>query len=546
MEMNFLDYLCIVAFAVTVIGFSMYKSRKEKTTTDFFLASRGATWWLIGFSLIAANISTEQFVGMSGASAGNVGLAIASYEWIAAITLVFVAIFFLPRFLKAGIFTIPEYLEYRYNAAARTIMSLFLMVIYVCVTIVAVVYSGGLTLQIIFGLPLHLSIWIIGILAAAYTTFGGLKAVIWADLIQGSALILGGALVLYFGLHAMADQFAPDADGLIAGWGAFMEQCGDKMHMRLPKDHSSLPITALFFGIWIPNFYYWGLNQYITQRTLAAKSLKAGQEGVIFAAALKLIIPFVIVVPGIMCWKLYPAELTDTTDAAYPVLIRELIPSGLRGFMLAALAGAVMSSLASMLNSASTIFTMDLYKRFLRPNAPDHRLLTVGRISTVVFVVIGCLIAPMLASPAFKGVFHYIQDFQGFISPGILTAFVFGLIIKRTPAAAAITAMLLNVPVYGALHLKSVQVALIKVMPFLRSVEMVNGEEVVTIAFLNQMAVTATCLVLAMAIVTLIKPLKEPVKMPVNEDINLESSPIVPVLGTIVILITIALYVVFW
>ncbi len=541
MSMTLIDYLSIVAFIAAVLGVSMYKSRNEKDSAGYFLAERGATWWLIGFSLIAANISTEQFVGMSGASAGNVGLAIASYEWIAAITLVFVAIFFLPRFLSAGIFTIPEYLEYRYNAAARTIMSLFLMVIYVCVTIVAVVYSGGLTIYEIFDWPLVPSIWLIGVLAAAYTTFGGLKAVIWADLIQGSALILGGAIVLFFGLHAMT----PDG-GLAVGWDKLMEQAGDKMHMSLPNSHPELPFTALLFGIWIPNFYYWGLNQYITQRTLASKNLSEGQKGVMFAAFLKLLIPFVIVIPGIMAWILYPVELgsgDSAKDAAYPVLIRHLIPQGLRGFMLAALAGAVMSSLASMLNSASTIFTMDLFRRFFKQDASEKQLVFVGRTTTVIFVVIGCLIAPMLADPKFGGVFHYIQDFQGFISPGILTAFVFGLVVRRTPAAAAIAAMLANVPIYGALHFSAVQTAIVKAFPFMGSL---SADGTGNIAFLNQMAITAVCLTLVMAVVTAIKPLSKPVVMPINKDFDMTHSPVVPLAGVAIIGVTVFLYYIFW
>ncbi|HNR30997.1 MAG TPA: solute:sodium symporter family transporter [Candidatus Hydrogenedentes bacterium] len=542
MAMTFIDYVSIVLFVAAVLGVSMYKSRREKDSAAYFLAGRGATWWLIGFSLIAANISTEQFVGMSGAGAGNVGLAIASYEWIAAVTLVFVAIFFLPRFLSAGIFTIPEYLEYRYNAAARTIMSLFLMVVYVCVTIVAVVYSGGLTIHAIFDWPLVPCIWLIGILAAVYTVFGGLTAVIWADLIQGSALIVGGGIVLFLGLHAVAPE-----GGLVAGWESFMAQAGDKMHMSLPNDHPALPFTALLFGIWIPNFYYWGLNQYITQRTLASKSLSEGQKGVLFAAFLKLIIPFVIVIPGIMAWILFRDELggseSAAKDAAYPVMIRHLVPAGLRGFMLAALAGAVMSSLASMLNSASTIFTMDVFKRYLKRDASEGQLVFVGRSTTVLFVVIGCLIAPMLANPRFGGVFHYIQDFQGFISPGILTAFVFGLIIKRTPPAAAIAAMIANVPIYGALHFSAVQTAIVKALPFMGSM---SADGVGNIAFLNQMAVTAICLIIVMSVVTAIRPLEKPVVMPVNKGFDMNRSSAVPVAGAVIIVVTALLYYIFW
>ena len=277
MELSFLDISVFLAFFGVVVGVSMYKSRKEKTSEDFFLASRGLFWPMIGLSLIAANISTEHFVGMAGQGAGITGMAIASYEWMAAICMVIVGVFFLPRFLRAGIYTMPEYLEYRYNATARAIMAFYTMVIYVGVTIAAVVYSGGLTLQTIFGdveNPRHLlyGVLVIGGIAGLYTIWGGLKAVAWADLFQGSALIIGGAITMVLGFK-------------VVGVGEFFEVNADRLHMILPKDHSVLPWTALVIGLWIPNFYYWGLNQYITQRTLAAKSLRQGQLGIIFAAA---------------------------------------------------------------------------------------------------------------------------------------------------------------------------------------------------------------------------------------------------------------------
>jgi SSS family solute:Na+ symporter len=354
MQLYWFDVLVFVGFLVVAIGTSLYKSRKEESGEDFFLASRGLVWPLIGLSLIAANISTEHFVGMSGQGAGTMGLAVASYEWIAAITLVFVALFFLPAFLRSGIYTIPEYLEYRYNAAARAIMAFYLMVVYVGVSISAVVYSGALTLQTIFGMDLVLAVWLIGAIAALYTTWGGLKAVAWADLFQGSALILGGVMTLILGFRA------------VGGVGSFLEVNADKLHMILPESDSVLPWTALLIGIWIPNFYYWGLNQFITQRALAAKTLRQGQLGILFAATIKLIIPFIIIFPGIMAYQLYRADLTApgaTTDAAYPLLIRNLVPAGLRGFIFAAITGAVISTLGSMLNSVSTILTMDLYKR---------------------------------------------------------------------------------------------------------------------------------------------------------------------------------------
>ena len=510
MELGTLDILVFLAFVVIVIGTSMYKSRKEETGEDFFLASRGLLWPLIGISLIAANISTEQFVGMSGQGAGEVGLAIASYEWMAAITLVFVAFFFLPKFLQTGIYTIPEFLEYRYNAASRSLMAVYTMVIYVGVTISAVLYSGGITIYTIFDIDLTSSIWIVGILAALYTTWGGLKAVAWADLFQGSALILGGAVVLYFGLEA------------VGGWEKFFADNGGRLHMILPADHPVLPWTALVIGLWIPNIYYWGLNQYITQRTLAAKTLRQGQMGILFAAALKIIIPFVIVFPGIMAAQLYGGSM-ENTDAAYPLLIKNLIPAGLRGFMLAAIAGAVMSSLASMLNSASTIFTMDLYTRYVERNASQKKIVLVGRLMTIVFVLLGCLIAPNLGDPKFLGIFTYIQEFQGYISPGILAAFIFGFLVKKAPPAAGLSALVLCVPIYGFLQL-------------------FFGE----IAFLNRMAITFGILLLVMTLITTLKPLKQPVELPRRADFDMAPTPGAIWFGAGVIVVTLCLYVVFW
>ncbi len=510
MELSWLDLSLFIMFFLIVVGVSMYKSRREKTGEDFFLASRGLIWPLIGLSLIAANISTEHFVGMSGQGASNVGLAVASYEWMAAITLVFVAFFFLPRFLRSGIFTIPEFLEYRYNAAARSIMAVYMMCIYVGVTISAVIYSGALTLFTIFDLNLMTAVWLIGGIAALYTTWGGLKAVAWADLFLGATLILGGIITLYLGLNE------------VGGLDNFLTANSDRLHMILPADHPVLPWTALVIGLWIPNFYYWGLNQYITQRTLAAKSLRQGQLGIIFAAGLKLLIPFIVVFPGIIAYQLYSDQL-PTTDAAYPYLIRNLIPAGLRGFIFAAIAGAVISSLASMLNSASTIFTLDLVKRHWNKNADQGSTITIGRISTVCLVIIGCLIAPHLGNPRFQGIFNYIQEFQGFVSPGILAAFVFGFAVKRAPASAGITALILSPVSYGILLLFFSE-----------------------IAFLNRMAITFFLILIAMGILTIVNPLKKPIELPVRKDFDMKPTPSVLWLGIGVILLTLFMYVIFW
>jgi len=321
----------------------------------------------------------------------------------------------------------------------------------------------------------------------------------------------------------------------VGGVSEFFRANSDKLHMILPADHPVLPWTALVIGLWIPNFYYWGLNQFISQRSLAAKSLRHGQMGILFAAFLKLIIPFIIVIPGIMAFQLYKDQMTGaggTFDAAYPLLIRNLIPVGVKGFMFAAIAGAVISSLASMLNSASTIFTMDLYKRYWKKDASQRSIVSMGRGTTLLFVLIGCFIAPALGNPKFGGIFTYIQEFQGFISPGILAAFVFGLIIKKAPASAGVTALMSSPAIYGALYLF-----------FSGSVESLT---LVRIAFLNRMAITFGVVLLLMSVITWLKPLKEPVKLPVRKEFDMRPTPAVKYLGIAVVVITIALYIIFW
>ncbi len=529
MGLTIFDIAVFLIFFAVVVGVSMYKSRREKTGEDFFLASRGLFWPIIGLSLIAANISTEHFVGMAGQGAGIAGMAIASYEWMAAIVLVFVALFFLPKFLRAGIFTIPEYLEYRYNTTARAIMAVLTMFIYVLVTISTVLYSGGLTLQTLFGdlqNPSHLlyGILTIGTIAALYTVWGGLKAVAWADLFQGSALIIGGAITMYLGFKAI-------------GVGNFFETNADRLHMILPKDHPVLPWTALVIGLWIPNFYYWGLNQYISQRTLAAKSLKQGQLGVIFAAFLKLIIPFIIIFPGIMALQLYKNQMIGEsgTDAAYPLLIRNLVGPGVRAFIFAAISGAVISSLGSMLNSASTIFTMDLFKRHWYKDASQKTLIWTGRISTLAFVIIGGIIAYFLQKFP-TGIFTYIQEFQGFISPGVLAAFLFGFVIKKAPGEAGVAALIVNLIVYSFL------------LVCFSGYEFFNkhGLSIGEIAFLNRMAISFIVIIVVMVIITIIKPLPKPRTMPVRKEFDMRPAPSVVWLGAVVIIITICLYIIFW
>ncbi len=639
--MPLLDILVFVGFVACVIALGLIKSGNEKTGEDYFLAGRGLTWWLVGFSLIAANISTEQFVGMTGKAADWLGMAIASYEWMAAITLVIVAFVFLPTFLKSGIYTIPEFLEYRYNPFARTIMAISTLVILVGVPTASVIFSGAKVISVFFqdvsvlGLDLGnitVGCWIIGLLAAGYVFAGGLKACAWADLIQGSALIIGGGIIAYLTFRALGQadpavlaQTAANPDvsiDTLTNGGPITRLIelnkaalpAGKLHMVRPANDPEIPWPALVVGLWIPNFFYWGLNQYITQRTLGSKSLAEGQRGVVFAALLKLIIPFVVVIPGILAFNLYntdlraqaqiknvdaieefkagedkifpfneqfaevepelalailkqnaskanvefipadantpakmvvqnstiisaaeEAELAFSSasligydyDAAFPTLLKKLLPPGwgLMGFVLAAIFGAVVSSLASMLNSASTIFAMDIYGKYRsrQGEVKQSELITVGRVCVVAFVLIAMFIAPKLGSPKFGGIFTFIQEFQGFISPGILSIFIFGVLVHKAPRSVGTVGLILNPILYGSLKYFMPQ-----------------------IAFLNRMAICFGVILAVLTVMTLIKPLAEPVVLPVNAKMDMRTDKGTKIFGMVVIALTLVLYVIFW
>lgn len=510
MDLNPFDIGVFLTFIVAVVAFSMFKSRREKTSEDYFLAGRGLTWPLIGLSIVAANISTEQFVGMAGQGAGSIGLAVSNWQLFGSIGIVVIAFTLLPRFLKAGIYTMPEYLEYRYNSAARTLMALTTVVIYVAVLLTAVLYSGGLTLQKIFDVSLTRGVWLIGSIAAIYTVWGGLKAVAWADLFQGGALLIGGIVTFFLGLHACG------------GWEQFSTGNADKLHMVLPAGHEGLPWTGVLSGMWIVLVYYCGLNQFIVQRNLAARTLRDGQLGVIFAGALWLLIPFAIVLPGIMSYQLYGSQM-ESSDEAFPTLIRNLVPAGLRGFMLAAIAGAVISSLASMLNSASTIFTMDVYNRMLDRKASQSRLLLLGRVTTAAFVIAGCLLAPRLADPRFGGVFNYIQQFQGYIWPGVVAAFLFGMVVPKAPGAAGVAALICGPVIYGLFQAFSQR-----------------------IHFLIQVALTFGIVVAIMGLIAWLKPLDRPRVLPVREDLDARTVPEVKIAAAAVLAAVAVFYIVFW
>ncbi len=514
MSFSAIDTVAFVGYFVVIALVAVVAGRREREAADYFLAGRNLPWWIIGISLIASNISTEHFVGMAG-SGVDFGLAIASYEWMAAITLVIVARWFLPKFLRLGITTMPQYLEERFDVRSRSFLAFYMILAYVFVAMATVLYSGSLALQTIFDLPLGWGIAILAVFAGAYTAYGGLKAVVWSDLIQGLMLILGGAITTVLGLRA------------VGGWDVLMARAGEKFHTVLPLDHPELPWFAVFFGgLWIANLFYWGCNQFITQRTLAARDVRHGLYGAVFAAYMKLLIPFIVVIPGIVAWVLYANEL-PRSDMAYPMLIQRLLPAGLTGLIFAALMAAIMSSLDSMLNSAATIFTVDLYHRHLRPAASQQRLITVGRASTVAFLVIAAAWSPFLLQ--FERVFSYIQEFWGLITPGVAVVFLGGLFWRGAKAGAAAWVMGLTLPV-------TVLVKLTK-----------PG-----MAFLNQMWVAGLVLILLLMLFSRFSPEAEP-RLAVAEASRETSTSallgqdwLFDLLCLGVVILTLALYVIFF
>ena len=681
-----IDIVVFVLFIAAVVAIGLFKSRKtgeesdsENGVQDFFLAGRGLTWWLVGFSLIAANISTEQFVGMNGNAASHVGLAIASYEWLAAVTLTIVAFCFLPYFLRAGIYTMPEFLEYRYNSAARLLMACATILIYLML-LGAVTYSGALTVDTL-GKPFgfEIGLWypsiFIALIAMIYVVTGGLKASVWADLIQGTALILGGAIIMFFAFSKLGDvdQAARVVDtgtGEIAivqldpeqgSFDRFMDLNSNRLSMFLPITDHVLPWTALLLGVWIPNFYYWGLNQYITQRTLGSSSLAEGQRGIVFAAYLKLIIPFVVVIPGIIAFNLYsgnmqlsargdtgtamtkylkanpdtqfvvkqdsptdeviaahespqfliavypnsdaikaltannpyvlpmtaedfekttPAEFqtfSDKEDLAwkhinpdlkveieafngkvtaaakeagaktssqalvaykYDTALGELLGMlpknvGLFGFVMAALLGAVISSLAAMLNASSSILTLDLVEKHILPNAPQKTIVLLGRISVVMFAVIACVLAPLMGNPNISNsIFTIIQGGQGLISPGILAVFVFGFLVRRAPRMCGVVGLLVNVCCYGSLWYLSAQTSVFADIPFMNN-------------FLNWMAISFALCLTVLAVMTFTMPLTTPVDFETKSHLDLKGSKGAFIAGMLCIALTVVMYIVF-
>lgn len=444
-----LDYVVFVAYFILVLGVAYWVSRpkegQEKSSEDYFLAGRSLTWWAIGTSTIAANISSEQIIGMSG-SAFAIGLGIASYEWMAALTLLIVAKYFMPIFLEKKIYTMPQFLALRFDHRVSLSLAAFGILISVFVNLTSVLYLGALTLQTLMGIPLIYGIIGLAIGSAIFTIYGGLTAVAWTDVIQVCVLVLGGCIITYMGLQAIA----PDHH-VISGFWQLVAQAPEKFHMVLPANHPELPWIGVFFGgMWIANISYFGCNQFITQRALAAKDIGEAKRGLLFTAVLKTILPFVIVVPGIIAYTLYRDLIpADQPDRSYATVVANLVPAGLTGLVIAGLTAAILSTLNSVSNSASTIFTMDMVRTLYRRPLSEQALVRIGRITTAVFLAIACLIAPQLAN--FEQAFQFIQEYGGFLTPGIVVVFTFGLFWKRATPTSALWALVLSIPLSAIL-----------------------------------------------------------------------------------------------
>ncbi|WP_333876835.1 sodium/sugar symporter [Flavobacterium sp.] len=444
------DYIVFFAYFVIIVGYGLWiynrKKKAQTSSNDYFLAEGSLTWWAIGASLIASNISAEQFIGMSG-SGFKMGLAIATYEWMAAATLIIVAIFFMPVYLKNKIFTMPQYLNKRYNSNVAMIMAVFWLLLYVLVNLTSILYLGALAISSISGLNITFCMVFLAIFAVMIT-LGGMKVIGYTDVIQVFFLILGGLVTTYLALNLVATEFG--SEGVISGFNLMREKADDHFHMIFDKsnpNYMDLPgLSVLIGGMLIINLNYWGCNQYITQRALGA-DLKTARGGILFAAFLKLLMPVIVVLPGIAAYVLYQNGHFQTEmlqdgsvnpDRAYPILLN-LLPVGLKGLSFAALTAAIVASLAGKANSIATIFTLDIYKEKINTAADEKKLVRIGKLTIITAMIIAVVVAPFLGIDK-KGGFQYIQEYTGFVSPGVFAMFILGFFWKKTTSNAALFA----------------------------------------------------------------------------------------------------------
>jgi len=535
------DYFvfCLYFLIVFVYGYWVYHRRKSSTmsTREFFLAEGSLTWWAIGASLIASNISAEHFIGMSG-SGFAIGLAISTYEWMAAATLIVVAVFFIPLYIRNKIFTMPQFLAERYNRQVSTIMAVFWLLVYVFVNLTSIIYLGAIAINSISGLSF---LWCVIFLClfAVLVTVGGMKVIGYTDVIQVIVLLIGGLITSYLALTLVSERFGAGSNAW-EGMVLLKQEADSHFHMILKPDHrfyQDLPgLSVLIGGMWINNLNYFACNQYITQRALGA-DLQTARKGLLFAAFLKLMIPLIAVIPGIAMYVLYQdgmfvAEMTDAAgnikpDRAYPTLMN-LLPAGLKGVAFAALTAAVVASLAGKANSISTIFSLDLYRQYINPNADEKKLVQTGRWAVIVSILIAGITAPALQT--LDQAYQFIQEYVGFISPGVLAIFLMGFFWKRCTSKAALWGALLTIPLS----------TLLKFLPQL------TGNLVSPIPFLDRMTITFIVIIIVMVIISILKP--EPAKEKVmdTDPTMFRVSPGFAVIATLILGILAALYTIFW
>ena len=457
-ELSALDSRIFVFYVLALVCLAYFVSREkqghETNTSDYFLAGNSLPWWAVGASLIAANISAEQIIGMSG-SGYAIGLAIASYEWMAAITLIIVGKYFLPIFLKHGIVTMPQFLEQRYDGNVRMTLAVFWLGVYVFVNLTSILWLGALAINTVAGVDMDVAIIMLALFSLAYSLYGGLKAVAYTDIIQVFLLVGGGLFLTAHTLNTVSN-----GGGVIAGFSQLMTEAPEKFDMILSKDnphYMNLPgLSVLLGGMWVMNISYWGFNQYIIQRGLAAKNIAEARKGIVFAAFLKLLMPLIVVLPGIAAFSLDPG--LEPADKAYPTLMA-LMPEGLKGLVFAALVAAIISSLGSMSNSISTIFTLDIYSKYQSDRSQQHYV-TVGRFVSLMAMIIAVLTArPLLGE--LDQAFQYIQEFTGFFTPGVVALFLLGMFWSKTTAQGALAAAI------GSAVLSLLLKLLLPEMPFM-------------------------------------------------------------------------------
>lgn len=549
------DYIVFLIYFVLIVGYGLWiynrKKKENATSNDYFLAEGSLTWWAIGASLIASNISAEQFIGMSG-SGFKMGLAIATYEWMAAASLIIVAVFFIPVYLKNKIFTMPQFLNQRYNGTVAMIMAVFWLLLYVVVNLTSILYLGAIAISSISGLDLNLCMAFLAIFAIMIT-LGGMKVIGFTDVIQVFFLILGGLVTTYLALNLVADEFG--GSGIIDGFNLMTTHAQDHFHMILDKDnpnYADLPgLSVLIGGMIIINLNYWGCNQYITQRALGA-DLKTARGGILFAAFLKLLMPVIVVLPGIAAFVLYQQGSFQTEmlhggeinpDRAYPVLLN-LLPSGLKGLSFAALTAAIVASLAGKANSIATIFTLDVYNKKINPEASEKKLVKIGKLSIIVSMIIAVGIAPFLGIDK-KGGFQFIQEFTGFLSPGIFAMFILGFFWKKTTSNAALFGMI------GGFIFSII----FKFLPAVTDLSFLydfgfavpNAEGIYEIPFIDRMGFVFVLCVLGMYIISIRENRKGVATNGLEVDASMfKVSPSFAVGSLIVTGVIAALYTVFW